>query len=59
MTNDEDEEQICISKEQYDSLRERDEWLYCLESAGIDNWCGWEEASRIKKELDGEEGEDE
>ena len=31
---------ITISKQEYDDLRERDEWLTALEQAGVDNWAG-------------------
>lgn len=32
-----------LSKEEYFELRDRDNILSALESAGVDNWCGWGE----------------
>lgn len=40
-------EEITISKEKYDSMKERLEWLNCLESAGVDNWQGIEYACEL------------
>jgi len=41
------EEMIEIKKSEYDSLRDRDDWLTCLESAGVDNWEGYDFAREI------------
>lgn len=38
---------ITISKEEYDRLIERDNWLNCLEAAGVDNWSGYDYAKEI------------
>lgn len=38
------EETITITKEEYDRLNKDSEWLSCLESAGVDNWDGIDEA---------------
>ena len=35
---------IPISMEEYNRLLSRDEFLTCLESAGVDNWNGYEYA---------------
>ena len=37
----EEKEMITISKVQYEYLLERDNWLNCLECAGVDNWEGY------------------
>lgn len=34
---------ITITQEEYNKLNERDKLLTALESAGIDNWVGYEE----------------
>lgn len=39
-----DEEYVTIPKNEYDRLKERDDWLECLEAAGVDNWQGMEYA---------------
>ena len=31
-------------------LQESQDWLDCLESAGVDNWCGYEYAQEIARE---------
>ena len=46
------ENMITITREEYERLNKREEWLECLESAGVDNWCGWDYAMDI---LSGEE----
>lgn len=43
-----DQEMITITKEEYDDLIARVEWLECLEAAGVDNWNGFEEAFRYR-----------
>jgi hypothetical protein len=45
-----DVEMVTIKKVEYERLLERDDWLSCLESAGVDNWQGMEEAIRIRNE---------
>jgi len=32
-------------------LQESQDWLDCLESAGVDNWCGYEYAQELAEEL--------
>lgn len=38
------EEMITITREEYDSLLDSQNILDCLQSAGVDNWDGYEEA---------------
>lgn len=49
------EKTVTISKKEYDDLIEDSLWLSCLESAGVDNWSGYdfamEEFQEIKNEL--------
>lgn len=39
---------VTVPLEKYARLLERDDWLECLEAAGVDNWEGIEEAIRIR-----------
>lgn len=39
-----DEETITISLEEYQDLRRRSKFLFCLEAAGVDNWDGYDYA---------------
>ena len=48
-------ETVTITKEEYDDLVESYQWLCALESAGVDNWCGYDHAKEILKEWDEEE----
>ena len=41
-------ETVTISKKKYNQLLENSNWLECLESAGVDNWEGWDYAVDIK-----------
>lgn len=34
------EETVTITKTSYDKLLDREQWLCCLEAAGVNNWCG-------------------
>lgn len=45
-----DNEFVSIRIDQWERLKRRDEWLECLEAAGVDNWQGMEEAISIAKE---------
>ena len=49
------QEQVTISKQEYDRLVEDSEWLYYLEAAGVDNWEGIDEAMQIRKEDENQE----
>ena len=51
-----DEDDIVIlSKEEYDSLIERNNFLDCLERVGVDNWSGYSEAWDLYNDLCEEE----
>jgi len=41
---------VTLTKEEYDRLGKRLDWLSCLEDAGVDNWPGIEYAYDLKKE---------
>ena len=43
----EKEETITITKKEYDRLMHNDEWLHCLETAGVNNWDGINEAYKF------------
>ncbi len=43
----EPKETVTIPKEKYQELLDRDEWLSCLEAAGVDNWDGIDYAYEI------------
>lgn len=51
------EEMVTITKAEYESLLDDQRWLSALESAGVDNWCGYSEAKDMLAEWD-EEDED-
>lgn len=42
------EAMIAVRPEYLKYLEDRDQWLECLESAGVDNWGGYEIALEIK-----------
>lgn len=48
---------VTITKEEYERLRERDEFLSCLEANGVDNWSGYGDAQQMQQEI--EDGHDE
>ena len=37
-----------------EKLEKREQWLYALEAAGVDNWEGYDEALEILKEVQNE-----
>lgn len=43
-------ETVAIPKAEYEKLLEDQFWLECLESAGVDNWEGYDEAIQLFKE---------
>jgi hypothetical protein len=45
---------VTISEQEYKTLIDRDRWLSALESAGVDNWDGIEEAMNIRDQWDEE-----
>lgn len=48
-----EEETITITRKEYDELVNDMIWLRCLESAGVDNWDGFDEAREILKDYGG------
>lgn len=42
-----EEEMVTISKKEYDDLYESYIFLSCLEAAGVDNWCGYDDAREM------------
>ena len=49
------EETITITKVRYIELINDQEFLRCLEGAGVDNWDGYESAQDIYKPIEEEE----
>tara|TARA_R110000851_G_scaffold224947_2_gene377762 strand:+ start:2169 stop:2330 length:162 start_codon:yes stop_codon:yes gene_type:complete len=47
MSESKDEEVITIPLRKYNHLVERDDFLDCLEAAGVDNWSGWDDACEM------------
>lgn len=45
-----EQEMVTITKREYDQLQKESHWLGCLEQAGVDNWCGFDEAREIYRE---------
>ena len=45
------EEQVTISKSEYHRLLKAQARLDCLEGAGVDNWCGYDEAMEYYEEM--------
>ena len=41
---------VTISKKRYEELLESEDWLLCLESAGVDNQSGIDFAREIQQE---------
>lgn len=51
-----EQEMVTITLREYESLQKDSHWLSCLEQAGVDNWCGFDEARDIyREETEGEE----
>lgn len=48
----EEEETVTIPKEEYEELLESQQWLDCLENAGVDNWDGLSYAIELSQEND-------
>jgi len=49
------DEQITISRKQYDELLYDSLWLSCLKAAGVDNWDGYDYAREMMPEDDDED----
>jgi len=43
---EDDESDVTISVEEYESLMDASLWMQCLEMAGVDNWSGYELAAK-------------
>ena len=43
-------ETVTIPKEEYDQLLGREWKLTCLEAAGVDNWCGYDDALEMYRD---------
>ena len=41
---------ITIPLKEFTRLTERDDWLSCLEAAGVDNWQGYDYAMELSQE---------
>lgn len=48
-------EMITITLEEYEALAKDANWLLALESAGVDNWEGYDEARQIYRDMGGKE----
>ena len=48
----ESKETVTITKERYNELVEDQLWLSCLESAGVDNWNGYDYARELMEDPD-------
>ena len=44
------EKMVSIPEKEYQWLKDRNDWLCCLESAGVDNWSGFEHAQQLADE---------
>lgn len=52
------EQQVTISHVKYRQLLKAQAKLDCLEAAGVDNWCGYEDAMEYYSEMVGEDDDD-
>lgn len=48
-------ETVTITKEEYERLQRDSLWLQCLESAGVDNWSGYDYAQELLDESEEDE----
>lgn len=46
-----------ITLEEYIHLKERSDWLYALEAAGVDNWGGYDYARELLNQDEDEDDE--
>lgn len=49
---------IIVDEKEYDNLWDRYQKLCALEGAGVDNWCGYDDAMDAYREMKGEEEDD-
>jgi len=47
-----DEKTVTITVKEYQSLKESEWELTCLENAGVDNWSGYEYAQELMEDED-------
>ena len=45
-------EVVTILKSEYEELLKNNNWLSCLEAAGVDNWCGFGDAADMLEEAE-------
>jgi len=48
------EETITITKEEHARLLYMEDWITCLEAAGVEHWEGIDEANRLMDQIDEE-----
>lgn len=46
-----DDEMVTITKERYAELIDSEDWLNCLQNAGVDNWSGYDFARELYEEI--------
>jgi len=39
-----------LARKEYDDLVKTQEWMYCLEAAGVSSWEGWDMAQEAREE---------
>lgn len=47
------ENTVVLTRERYEELLESENFLTCLENAGVDNWSGYPYAMELFREEDG------
>jgi hypothetical protein len=52
-------DEVTISRERYNELLRQEAFLVALESAGVDNWCGYGEAQEMCDDLSAAMDDDE
>jgi hypothetical protein len=50
-------EMVTITKKEYNQLLNDADFLSCLESCGVDNWCGYDEACNMYEPNEDDEEE--
>jgi len=45
-----EEPTVTITVKEYEQLKSHSEFLNCLESCGVDNWCGYGDAQEMMDE---------
>lgn len=49
-----DGDKVILTAKEYARLKDRDNWLTCLEAAGVDNWPGYDYAIELRRDPDEE-----